>query len=81
MWALQVTLLSLHKSMPRGGSEARAPWLPTPSPWADPGTQGLHCVRFLAQNFPKALTQALPPAPAALSTDPQPNPGNKTPGG
>lgn len=68
-WTLQFTLLSLHKSKPTGASKAGALWLLTPNPWADPGTQGLHCAPFLIRNFPKALPQAPPPVPAALTTE------------
>lgn len=76
--ALQLPLMSLHKSMPRGVSKARPLWLLTPNPWTNPGTRGLHVTPFLPQNFHKALTQALPPAPVALTADPRPNPENKT---
>ena len=50
---LQFILLSLHKSKPTGANKARVLWLLTPRPWADPGTQGVHCAPFLVQIFPK----------------------------
>ena len=50
---LQFILLSLHKSKLTGANKARVLWLLTPRPWADPGTQGVHCAPFLVQIFPK----------------------------